>query len=52
MRKKYKDKSEVFTEKDLTAKEPIAQFKEWFEEACKHPTILEANAVCVATATK
>lgn len=52
MRKKYHDKSEIFTEKDLIAKEPIGQFKQWFEEACKHPSILEANAVCVATATK
>ena len=52
MRRKYNDKSEIFTEKDLKAKEPIGQFKEWFEEACKHPSILEANAVCVATATK
>ncbi|KAJ9593664.1 hypothetical protein L9F63_014789, partial [Diploptera punctata] len=52
MRRKYNDKSEVFTEKDLIAKEPIGQFKAWFEEASSHPLILEPNAVCVATATK
>ncbi|PSN31522.1 Pyridoxine-5'-phosphate oxidase [Blattella germanica] len=52
MRRKYNDKSDIFTEKDLKAKEPIGHFKEWFDEACKHPSILEANAVCVATATK
>lgn len=52
MRKEYKGKSEIFTEKDLKGKEPFGQFKEWFEEACNHPSILEANAVCLATATK
>ncbi|XP_069683875.1 pyridoxine/pyridoxamine 5'-phosphate oxidase-like isoform X2 [Periplaneta americana] len=52
MRKEYKDKSDTFTEKDLVAKEPFTQFKNWFEEARNHKSILEANAFCLATATK
>ncbi|XP_033611207.1 pyridoxine-5'-phosphate oxidase isoform X2 [Cryptotermes secundus] len=52
MRAEYKTKSETFTEKDLKGKEPFVQFREWFEEACKHPSIIEANSVCLATATK
>jgi pyridoxamine 5'-phosphate oxidase len=52
MRAKYKGEAEAFTEKDLNGKEPFSQFREWFEEACKHPSILEANAVCLATATR
>lgn len=52
MRTKYKDESEAFREEDLKGKEPFSQFREWFEEACKHPAIVEANAVCLATATR
>ncbi|XP_063228366.1 pyridoxine/pyridoxamine 5'-phosphate oxidase isoform X2 [Bacillus rossius redtenbacheri] len=52
MRKKYKDDLEVFTEDDLKLKEPIGQFRVWFEEACKRPEILEPNEVHLATATK
>lgn len=52
MRIKYKDKNETFTEGSLVSKEPIGQFKAWFEEACKTPQILEPNAVFLGTATK
>lgn len=52
MRIKYKDKSETFTEDSLVSKEPIAQFKAWFDEACNTPQILEPNAVFLATATR
>ena len=52
MRKPYKGKNEAFLEDDLVAKEPFGQFKEWFEEACNTPGIIEANAMCLATATK
>lgn len=52
MRKPYKGKSDVFTEDDLVAKEPFAQFAAWFDEACHTPGIIEANAMCLATATK
>ncbi|XP_064100562.1 pyridoxine-5'-phosphate oxidase-like isoform X3 [Macrobrachium nipponense] len=52
MRKPYKGKNEAFTEDDLVAKEPIAQFREWFDQACSTPGIIEANAMCLATSTK
>lgn len=52
MRLKYKDKSETFTEDNLISKEPIGQFKAWFEEACNTPQILEPNAMLLATATR
>lgn len=52
MRMKYKLKEEVFTEKDLVAKEPIGQFKKWFDEACQIPQILEPNAMCLSTCTR
>lgn len=52
MRKPYRDPNETFTEKDLVTKEPIGQFRHWFEEVCKLDCIEEANAVCLATCTK
>ncbi|XP_059476278.1 pyridoxine/pyridoxamine 5'-phosphate oxidase-like isoform X2 [Neocloeon triangulifer] len=52
MRVKYRDRSELFLEKDLVSNEPISQFKNWLEEACKTPGILEPNAMCLATASK
>ncbi|KAK3885331.1 hypothetical protein Pcinc_010453 [Petrolisthes cinctipes] len=52
MRKPYKGKNEAFTEDDLAAKEPFAQFTAWFTEACYTPGIIEANAMCLATATR
>lgn len=52
MRVKYKLKEEVFTENDLVSKEPIGQFKKWFDEACLTDGILEANAMCLSTCTR
>lgn len=52
MRLKYKNRSETFTEDNLISKEPIGQFKAWFEEACNTPQILEPNAMLLATATR
>ncbi|XP_011495365.1 PREDICTED: pyridoxine-5'-phosphate oxidase [Ceratosolen solmsi marchali] len=52
MRIKYKDKSETFTEDQLVSKDPLQQFKAWFEIACKTSTINEPNAVLLGTATK
>lgn len=52
MRIKYKDKRETFLESDLVSKEPIGQFKAWFDDACKAPGVMEANAMCLATASK
>ncbi|XP_070566237.1 pyridoxine/pyridoxamine 5'-phosphate oxidase-like isoform X1 [Ptychodera flava] len=52
MRKAYKAGHQAFFEKDLEAKEPIAQFAAWFKLACEDPKIGEANAMTLATATK
>ncbi|XP_047362694.1 pyridoxine/pyridoxamine 5'-phosphate oxidase-like isoform X2 [Vespa velutina] len=52
MRMKYKNRSETFIEENLVSKEPIGQFKAWFDEACESPHILEPNAVFLGTATK
>lgn len=52
LRIKYKDRNETFTEENLVSKEPIGQFKAWFEEACATPQIMEPNVVFLATATK
>jgi len=52
MRKPYHEKHTTFTESDLVSKEPIKQFKEWFDLASKTGNINEANAMCLSTATK
>ncbi|OAD60249.1 Pyridoxine-5'-phosphate oxidase, partial [Eufriesea mexicana] len=52
MRIKYKDKNETFMEDQLVSKEPIGQFKAWFNEACKTPQIFEPNAMILATANR
>ncbi|XP_031836343.1 pyridoxine/pyridoxamine 5'-phosphate oxidase isoform X2 [Nomia melanderi] len=52
MRMKYKDKHETFTEDKLVSKEPMGQFKAWFEEVCKTPQIMEPNTMFLGTATK
>ena len=52
MRKPYNEKHNTFTEGDLVAKEPILQFKSWFDLACQTPNILEPNAMCLSTASK
>jgi len=51
MRKPYKSPEEAFLESSLVAKEPLGQFRCWFEQACRTEGILEPNAVCLATAT-
>nr|XP_057924438.1 pyridoxine-5'-phosphate oxidase [Doryrhamphus excisus] len=52
MRKKYKGDEECFEESQLASLDPIKQFGNWFDEATKCPEIGEANAMCIATATK
>lgn len=52
MRKPYKDASSTFDIKDLVSREPFGQFQAWFDEATQCKAIEEANAMCVATATK
>lgn len=52
MRKPYLDKSATFDTTDLVSKEPWGQFKAWFEAAQACSSIEEANAMCLATASK
>ncbi|XP_061787977.1 pyridoxine-5'-phosphate oxidase [Nerophis lumbriciformis] len=52
MRKRYKGDEECFEESQLASLDPIKQFGSWFDEATKCPEIGEANAMCIATATK
>lgn len=51
MRISYRTLKEAFLESDLVAREPIEQFKHWFEEASNHPHIPEPNAMALATST-
>ncbi|XP_043219281.1 pyridoxine-5'-phosphate oxidase-like [Amphibalanus amphitrite] len=51
MRHPYKDKRQAFTEDQLVAREPFGQFRDWFNQACATPAILEPNAMCLSTAT-
>ena len=37
---------------NLPTKDPFKLFKLWFDEACEHPGIVEANAMSIATASK
>lgn len=43
---------QCFEEDQLISLDPIKQFGEWFDQATKCPEIGEANAMCLATATK
>eukprot|EP00088_Acartia_fossae_P026248 TRINITY_DN2704_c0_g1_i10.p1 TRINITY_DN2704_c0_g1~~TRINITY_DN2704_c0_g1_i10.p1 ORF type:complete len:253 (-),score=38.73 TRINITY_DN2704_c0_g1_i10:251-1009(-) len=52
MRKPYNDKENTFDVKDLVSKDPFDQFKVWFDEATANDKIEEANAMCLATASK
>lgn len=52
MRAKYCDKDNFFLESHLKSTDPIKQFKIWFDDAVKTPGIVEANAMCLATASK
>ncbi|TRY86548.1 hypothetical protein DNTS_002570 [Danionella cerebrum] len=52
MRKTYKSDQECFEEDQLVSLNPIEQFGNWFDEATKCPEVGEANAMCLATATK
>ena len=42
----------TFTEDQLTAKEPIAQFADWFKKATESDEVFEANSMILSTATK
>ncbi|CAG9865311.1 unnamed protein product [Phyllotreta striolata] len=52
MRKSYNSKSTVFLEENIKAKEPIAIFNDWFQVVKDDPRTVEANAMCLSTATK
>ncbi|XP_064647943.1 pyridoxine/pyridoxamine 5'-phosphate oxidase-like isoform X2 [Lineus longissimus] len=52
MRKPYRGSQDIFDTKDLAALDPFDQFSAWFTEACKVPSIKEANAMSLATANK
>jgi len=53
MRKPYRDKADTFDLDDLVeSRNPFDQFTAWFEAAKTEPKVEEANAMCVATATK
>ena len=51
MRKPYHNQENTFDKSDLVSKDPIEQFRAWFDEATKHDKIEEANAMHIATAT-
>lgn len=42
----------IFLEESLIAKEPFGQFKAWLHDAIQKPEIVEANAMCLATASR
>lgn len=52
MRKPYLSESNTFEVKDLASKDPFKQFHDWFETAKSTAGIEEANAMCLATASK
>ncbi|KAL5283908.1 PNPO family protein [Megaselia abdita] len=52
LRIKYRERKDVFLEKNIKIKEPITIFKEWLEEAAKTEEIIEPNAGCIATVDK
>lgn len=49
MRAKYHDEHSNFTEDKLASLNPFVQFKQWMEEASRHPKIEEGNAMCIST---
>ncbi|XP_055512900.1 pyridoxine-5'-phosphate oxidase isoform X2 [Leucoraja erinacea] len=52
MRTSYKCDQDAFEENHLVSLDPMKQFGDWFEDATKCPSILEANAMCLATCTR
>lgn len=43
---------QCFEESQLGSLDPIKEFGNWLDEATKCPVIEEANAMCIATASK
>ncbi|TPP66328.1 Pyridoxine-5'-phosphate oxidase [Fasciola gigantica] len=48
----YRHDKDIFDSINLKFKEPLAQFKTWFEDAISSGKVYEANAMVVATCTK
>ncbi|THD28746.1 Pyridoxamine-phosphate oxidase [Fasciola hepatica] len=48
----YRHDKDIFDSINLKFKEPLAQFKTWFEDAVSSGKVYEANAMVVATCTK
>ncbi|KAI0210414.1 hypothetical protein LSAT2_004845, partial [Lamellibrachia satsuma] len=42
----------AFTETGLISKDPYVNFRHWFDQACQSKSVIEPNAVSVATANK
>ncbi|XP_064380713.1 pyridoxine-5'-phosphate oxidase [Dromaius novaehollandiae] len=52
LRKSYRGDEEAFEERHLASRDPVEQFRAWFEEAARCPDVGEANAMCLATCTR
>lgn len=48
----YRHDKDTFDCVNLKYKEPLAQFKTWFEDAVNSGKVYEANAMVLATCTK
>jgi pyridoxamine 5'-phosphate oxidase len=46
---KSKETKDAFTEASFERKEPMHLFKKWMQDALNEKTILEPNAMCLAT---
>ena len=52
MRKPYLTSKDIFDVEHLKSREPVEQFRHWFDEAAATEGILEPNTMALATATK
>lgn len=52
MRRSYNNKDNTFVEAKLEKKEPFHIFEQWFNAVREQDKSVEANAMCLATATK
>jgi len=51
IRAKYLEEAANFTEEKLTSLNPYKQFTKWMEDAVNDPSVEEANAMCLSTAS-
>jgi len=52
LRTAYNERTNLLMENNLSVKEPITLFQEWFDDAKSNPAVIEPNAMCLATATR